>query len=150
MKNRNCLSEEELTLHYYGELTAKGKQEHLSGCPQCALRFSSLEKDLAKLPDLGHVPDALAGARMVARVGEQLNGRRKRWLPALGASAVTAFALVATISLWSTPGGLQQSGLQPSQTPVMSSIEEEMPEIDFLEDFELLKDLELLSQIEGV
>ena len=93
MKNRNCLSEKELTLHYYGELPAKGKQEHLSGCPQCALRFSSLEKDLAQLPDLGHVPDALAGARMVARVGEQLNGRRKRWLPALGASAVTVLAL---------------------------------------------------------
>lgn len=151
MKSKSCLSEQELILHYYGELAANDAQtRHLADCLHCQLRRAALEHDLAKLPDLAYAPDFAAGTRMAARVSEQLHKRRNSWKPAMAASAVAAFALVVTISLWS-PQGQPVQMVQSSAPPHESlSLNEDMPDIDFLEDLELLKELELLSQIEGV
>jgi len=154
MKN-NCLSEQDLILHYYGELAASGETaRHLAICPLCSERLTALGDDLAKLPDFSPEPGPVAGVRMAARVNEQLSGNRRSWIPALGASAAAVFALVITFSIWSP----QEEPLQTIQTaqtltpPSMAimNLHEEMPDIEFIEDLELLKELDLLSQIEGV
>jgi hypothetical protein len=57
--------------------------------------------------------------------------------------------LVLSLSFWNP----QQERVQTAQfttSPLVEDLEEERPDIDFLEDLGLLKELELLSQIEGV
>jgi hypothetical protein len=147
MNSKDCLTEQELTLHYYGELDAS-RSRHLADCQLCMENLGTLTTDLAGLPKPDCTPDALAGVRMAARVNEQLTSRR-RWLPAFGAGAVAALALVVTFSYNPQPEPVQVTLSSPSTVTSMS-LEEDMPEIDFLEDIELLKELELLSQIEGV
>jgi len=149
MKRKQCLSEQDLILHHYGELHANQEQTlHIAKCLLCKERLSALKHDLSKLPHLPHDPDAAAGARMAARVSEQLRGRRRKWLPAIGASAVAACALLISISIWSPQKQLVETAQLTPTTPL--SLNEDMPDIDFLEDLELLQELELLSQIEGV
>ena len=156
MTNKNCLSEEDLTLHYYGELSAMSEQmQHLTSCALCKNRLTELSRDLDQLPELISEPDFAAGTRMAARVSERLNRRRKHWIPALGASAVASFALLITITNWSPQPTLRQTAsLQTAQVttaPVATVVfDEEMPEIDFFEELELLQELDLLYQIEGV
>ncbi len=149
MKKKNCLSEQDLTLHYYDELHADHEQTlHLAECLLCKERLSALKHDLSKLPQLPHEPDSAAGTRMAARVTEQLSGRRRNWLPTIGASAIAACALLITISIWPPQKQLVETAQLTPATPL--SLNEDMPDIDFLEDLELLQELELLSQIEGV
>jgi hypothetical protein len=151
MKNKNCLSEQDLTLHYYGELPAHDEQaRHLADCLLCRKRFSALSHDLAKLPELHHEPDSAAGTRMSARVMEQLNRPRRNWIPALGASAIAAVALVVTLANWSPQSQQLQTVQQTTQALATLNFSEDMPDIDFFEELELLKELEILSQIEGV
>ena len=156
MKSNHCLSEQELVLHFYGELATNREQaHHLADCPLCAKRLTALGNDLAQLPSLVQEPDPAAGIRMAARVSEQLSGKRRSWLPALGASAVAACALVVALSIWSP----QEEMLQTAQlstpsltTPLLTtgSLNEDMMDIYFLDDLELLQELDLLSQVEGV
>ena len=151
MKNNNCLSEQDLTLHYYGELASTSVQaRHIIKCPLCAKRFTAMSNDLSKLPDLIHEPDFAAGTRMAARVNEQLSHRRRNWLPALGASVAAALVLVITIFIWTPQTKLVQT-VQLTNSPFTTmNLNEDMPDIDFLDELELLQELELLSQIEGV
>ena len=86
---------------------------------------------------------------MATRVSEQLKRPHKKWLPAIGTTAIASVALALAITLWSP----QQELLQTSSItsgPLADNLDGEMSDIDFLEDLELLKELELLSQIEGV
>ena len=149
MNSKNCLTEQDLTLHYYNELD-ENRSRHLAGCQRCAERLATLTTELAALPKPDCTADALAGVRMAARVTEQLtNRRRRRWLPALGAGTVAALALVITFSYNLQPEPVQVTLSSPAAANPMS-LEEDMPDIDFLEDIELLKELDLLAQIEGV
>lgn len=151
MKNTDCLSEQDLTLHYYKELPPDAAElAHLSGCQDCLRRYDALHKDLGALPVLTGEADSAAGTRMAARVSERLNQRRTRWLPILGGSAAAAVALVVTLVIWpSQPNAPMQA--QPVQTASHTmGLEDDMPDLDFLNDLELLKELDLLRQIEGV
>jgi len=151
MKNTDCLSEQDLTLHYYGEIPADSPElEHLSSCQNCLVRYDALQKDLKSLPVLTDEADSAAGTRMAARVSERLNQRKTNWLPILGGSAAAAVALVVTLAIWpAQPNAPVQT--QPVQTASHTmGLENDMPDIDFLNDLELLKELELLRQIEGV
>ena len=104
MNSKDCLTEQELTLHYYGELDAS-RSRHLADCQQCTEHLGALTTELAGLPRPDCTADALAGVRMAARVTEQLtNRRRRRWLPALGAGAVAALALVDNLLLQPATG----------------------------------------------
>ncbi len=151
MKNKNCLSEQDLILHYYGELSANDVQaHHLADCLLCREHLSALSRDLANFPELPHRLDAAAGTRMAARVSERLNRRSRNWIPALGASLATAVALLITLSIWSPMSQQKKTVQYPVQPLTVASLNEDMPDIDFIEDLELLKELELLSQIEGV
>lgn len=152
MKNTNCLGDQDLTLHYYGEIPPSAPElQHFNDCRSCQERFAALRQDLDALPNLSQVADPAAGTRMAARVSERLARRRIVWLPVVGGAAVAAVALVVTLSIWPS-----QPDLQPQPQPVQTaanntvSLEESMPDIDFLNDIELLKELELLRQIEGV
>lgn len=151
MKNANCLSDQDLTLHYYGEIpSASPELQHLDNCHLCQQRFTALQRDMAALPTLAGEVDPAAGTRMAARVSEQLSRRQSlRWLPVIGGAAVAA-ALVITLVIWpAQPEPRLQ--LQPVQTAANTpSLDTDMPDIDFLNDLELLKELDLLRQIEGV
>lgn len=149
MNNKDCLTAQELTLHYYGELDSD-RHRHLDDCDPCATRLAALTAELDGLPRPDCTPDALAGVRMAARVSEQLATRRRRsWLPALGAGAVAAVALALTFSLAPQPE-VQEVSLSAPSAVTLPGLEEAMPDIEFLDDIELLKELELLEQIEGV
>ena len=149
MNSKDCLTEQELTLHYYGELN-EARRLHPADCKHCAQRLLALTTQLAELPNPDCTPDALAGVRMAARIGERLaTRRRKRWLSALGAGAAATLALVLTFALVPQPE-LQQVTLSPPDPATLTGLEEDMPDIEFLDDIELLKELDLLAQIEGV
>jgi len=149
MNSKDCLTEQELTLHYYNELDVS-RSRHLAVCQCCTERLGKLSAELAGLPRPDCTPDALAGVRMAARVNETLmTRRRKRWLPVLGAGTVAAIALTITLSRAPQPEPVQVTLPTPEYATSMG-LEEDMPDIDFLEDIELLKELELLVQIEGV
>lgn len=155
MNSKDCLTEQELTLHYYGELD-EARHRHPADCEPCAQRLAALTAQLDRLPTPDCTPDAHAGVRMAARVGERLaNRRRKSWLPALGAGAVATLALVLSLSLApqpKMPQVTQVSQVTHSSPPpaTLAGLEEDMPDIEFLDDIELLKELDLLAQIEGV
>jgi hypothetical protein len=151
MKNNDCLSEQDLILHYYNELLVNSEQSrHLSACQLCAKRFSKLSSALSKLPALESESDPSAGVRMAARVSERLKSRSMSWLPALRFSAIAVIVLVAAFSLWNPLTEFQQLALHAPLPSAAMTLDEEMPDIDFLNDLELLQELELLSQIEGV
>ena len=150
MNNKHCLNEQDLVLHYYQEFSESSAESlHLANCPECKERLNALSRVMAALPDLPEVIDAHAATRMAARVSEQLKRPRKKWLPAIGTTAVASVALALAITLWSPQQELLQTSSITSE-PLADSLDGEMSDIDFLEDLELLKELELLSQIEGV
>jgi hypothetical protein len=149
MNSKECLTEQDLTLHYYGELD-ENRRQHIAGCQRCAERLAALTTELDGLPNPDCTPDALAGARMAARIGEQLaTRRRKSRLPAFGIGAAAAIALVFSFSLTPQPE-MQQVTLSSPAAAALNGLEEDMPDIEFLDDIELLKELDLLAQIEGV
>lgn len=151
MKNPACLSEQNLTLHYYGEIdTSALELEHLRSCRRCQERFTALQQELEALPVMDFAADASAGTRMAARVSEKLKQRKTSWLPILGGAAAAASALVVTLVIWPAQPDAPLNA-QPVQTASHTlSLENDMPDIDFLNDLELLKELDLLRQIEGV
>ena len=150
MNNKHCLSEQDLVLHYYQEFSESSAESlHLANCPECEQRLNALSREMAAFPDLPWVTDPHAATRMATRVSEQLKRPHKKWLPAIGTTAIASVALALAITLWSP----QQELLQTSSItsgPLADNLDGEMSDIDFLEDLELLKELELLSQIEGV
>ena len=152
MKNTNCLSDQDLTLHYYGEIPPSAPElQHFNDCRSCQERFAALRQDMDDLPGLSCEADPAAGTRMAARVSEQLARRRlSRWLPVIGGATVAAATLVITLVIWpAQPEPRLQP--QPVQTAANTlSLDNDMPDIDFLNDLELLKELDLLRQIEGV
>ncbi|NIP53755.1 MAG: hypothetical protein GWN30_03760, partial [Gammaproteobacteria bacterium] len=139
----------DLTLHYYGELN-DSSQHHIKSCAACAERFETLRRDLDALPIQDCEPDELAATRMAARVTEKIKQPHRRlWLPALGATAAAALVLVVTFT--SSPPPEVQPVAQVQPTPITAAeLDEAMPDVDFLENLELIRDLELLAQIEGV
>lgn len=150
MNTKTCLTEQDLILYYYKELPSTSKQAlHLADCAYCQERLTTLDKEMAVLPQLAQAVDQHAATRMAARVTEQLKRPRRNWVPAIGTSAIAALTLVLSISFWSPQQKLEQTA-QVTTSPLAANLDEEMPDIDFLEDLELLKELELLSQIEGV
>ena len=150
MTNKHCLSEQDLVLHYYQEFSETSAESlHLANCPECEKRLTALSREMAALPDLPEVIDPHAEIRMAARVSEQLKRPRKKWLPAIGTTAIASVALALAVTLWSPQQELLQTSSITSE-PLADNLDGEMSDIDFLEDLELLKELELLSQIEGV
>ena len=148
-----CLKDQDLTLLHYGELPSDSNQaRHVSNCQKCQKKLTELSSELESLPKIDYIEHPAIATRMAARVTEQLQRPRRRWLPITGTLAVSTCALVATFMVWSPQQETQQITklTATTQTEASISLEGEMPDIDFLEDMELLMELELLSQVEGV
>ena len=99
------LSEDELILHYYGELPASdrdGAEAHLAACDRCAAARRALADALGAVN--GTAPEPAAGFedRIWARVQPAIATRRpnRSAYAALGALAAALVALVATASFW--------------------------------------------------
>ena len=151
MKNKYCLSDQDLILHYYGDFSEdEGHSLHVVDCQKCTARLEILSNDLARLPNLAFETEAFAATRMAARVDEQIRvNLRRNWMPTIGATAVVALALVVSATMNLRPE-LPQVTQTTSAPMVTLGLEEDMPDIDFFEDLEILSELELLTQIEGV
>jgi len=96
----NHLSEEQLTLFYYGESgETSGIEEHLAGCEQCRAEFRALQLvlntvDSAPIPERG----AGYGEAVWQRIGGQLGTRKRRrvftwwiWAPATAVLVLAGF-----------------------------------------------------------
>lgn len=152
--NPDCLHDRDLTLLHYGEApdrtTPAAAADHLATCPACQARRARLAADLARIPAPAE-PDPVVTTRIVARVNEQLGARHGRLrLPVAGGAAVAVLALVVTFATWPWRAGVEMPGQPQTPTAAVLDLEEAMPDIDFLEELELISDLELLRQIEGV
>ncbi|MDT8441385.1 MAG: hypothetical protein RQ723_06965 [Desulfuromonadales bacterium] len=148
MNSRDCLSEQQLTLSYYGELdNDRGAASHLAGCAACRSRLARLRRDLERLPALNVADDPHWATRLAARLAERRSTRPAWRLPAV-ASLLAGLMLVVAVNAWLPV----DSGVPvPSERLQMaSSSQAPQPDFELLEDLELLEHLELLRQIEGV
>lgn len=146
-----CLTAQDLTLLYYEELSDNSSQaKHIVECLHCREKLAQLSHELKRIPQLEYPDHPAMATRMAARVNEQLQRPRRRWLPITSTLAVSACALIATIMVWTPQPEVPQPAQVTMTSPATLSLEGEMPDIDFLEDMELLMELELLSQVEGV
>lgn len=151
MKSNNCLNDQDLILHFYGELAEDDtRKQHLASCPLCAERLCSLARELARLPSLDYEPDHFTSTRMAARVSEKTRQPdRKPLIAAISVAATATLMIVMTFILLPEHQVDQLAQAGPAVTTAIE-IEDSMPDIDLLEDLELLQELELLTQIEGV
>lgn len=152
--NPDCLHDRDLTLLHYGEApdrtTPAAAAAHLAACPACQARRARLAADLARIPAPAE-PHPVVTTRIVTRVNERLVARHSRLgLPVAGGAAVAVLALVVTFATWPWRAGVEIPGQPEAPTASVLTLDEDMPEIDFLEELELIRDLEFLRQIEGV
>jgi hypothetical protein len=169
MRPSQCLSEQDLTLLHYGEnpsaLPVEAAQRHLAACADCRHRQTRLARDLDRLPAFD--PDLAPhnATRLAARVVERLP-RRRSLLPAM-AGAISAASIVFAVSIWTpgppvmqNPAGTPQltTGQTPaaetdqnlSALPQVSTEQAPSPDLDLLENLELLRELDTLSDLAGV
>lgn len=150
MNQSTCLNEQDLTLHYYGELADCVTLQHLTNCPRCQQRFEAIKRDLNNLPANHGEVDAASATRMAARVAERLKKRRSRRWSTLGATAAACAALVVTLMSQAPQTTLPTRSAQPVAATDFALTIEDMPDMEFLDTLEILEELELLQQLEGV
>lgn len=151
-----CLNERDLILLHYGEppetLSATAAAAHLHDCAACRQRHAALAGELARLPAAAPL-DPVAALRVTGRVRARLHrSPARRWLPVLGGTVAAAAALVITLVT------LPHEDRAPVSDPQLVSslhgpeeeMDDEMPDLDFLEEYELLEELDFLQQLEGV
>jgi len=136
-----------LTLMHYDELPAAERmlaEEHLRHCENCRLAFEKMQQTLDALPSLNTSVTAHDARRISARVMDPVEnqGRKRKiarplaWGGALSAAA--ALLLLVWIQPGNTPSPSPQAQNQSADTLALT------PEVEFLEDMELLEDFEML------
>ncbi|HKL24728.1 MAG TPA: hypothetical protein VJ910_00705 [Desulfuromonadales bacterium] len=166
MIKRTCLNDQDLTLLHYDEtsigLDPDDARRHLAECAACRARQLSLERVLHGLPRLDPDLDPHHATRMAARVKDCLP-RRRSFLPAM-TTVMTAAIAVLVVTNWApqrqashNSSANQQATVQQEmpqanaqQKPQATAQPETPPEVDLLENLELLKELDTLSEITGV
>ena len=74
------LNEDELVLHYYGEVHDGGVEQHLQGCEACRANLESLARVLDAMDGLkAPEPAAAYGSRVWHRIAPQLAQSAERW-----------------------------------------------------------------------
>lgn len=130
------VSDEEITLHYYGEASDfSGVERHLASCPDCRVRFEAIQGVLNTIeaPEAPWRPERY-GAQVWDRIAPELRRRRGRrtfgpaawwprrlvWSPgrAALAGACAALALAGVAVGWLWPGILDE---QPAPTAARRS-----------------------------
>lgn len=167
MNKRTCLDDQDLTLLHYDEtpivMDLETARRHLAECTACRARQLSLERVLHGLPRLDPDLDPHHATRMAARVKDRLP-RRRSFLPAV-ATVMTAATAVLVVSTWAPQrqvlhnSSVNQQVTDQQETPQVTDQQETSqatdqqetpPEVDLLENLELLKELDTLSEIAGV
>jgi len=136
-----------LTLLHYNELPAQERElaeQHLRRCRDCRLAFEKMQQTLDALPSLSTSVTEHDARRISARVMDRVEkqgSRRKLARPLAWGSALSAAAallLLVWIQPGNTPSPSPQAQNQSADTLALT------PEVEFLEDMELLEDFEML------
>jgi len=111
--------EEQLILHYYGEVGGSAEVEtHLASCPQCRSEYQVLQRllnsvDSAPVPSRG----ANYGQQVWDRVSQKLPGKRRqwfvfpqRWVAVAAMAVLVVAAFFAGRYSYSNPGGAAVGG----------------------------------------
>jgi len=150
MTEMKCLTEQDLTLLYYGEapdsMDLLAAHRHLKSCPECRQRQQQLNRDMRSLPQSEYPLDPYYAARLAARLAERVP-RRRIALPAV-AGGLAAAVVVFSFTFWK-PGPqlpMHNTAIQPSKVAETTPA----PDIDMLENLDLLRELDTLSELTGV
>lgn len=149
MTEMKCLTEQDLTLLYYGEDPASrnllAAHRHLKSCPDCRQRQQQLEREMQTFPQGQYELNPHYPVRLAARVTD-LSNRRRLALP-LVAGGFAAALLIFSVNVFSPVSQtLHNSVIQP---PTISD-NVPHPDDEMLENLELLKELETLKELVGV
>ena len=116
----NHLNEEQLVLHYYGELTDSGVEKHLAECPGCRAEYRAVQQVLNTV-DTAPIPERAAdyGEAVWRRIEGRLGARRRGWFRrswwALAPAAAPGAALIVvarSVVVVVTVGGVGRGGVR--------------------------------------
>lgn len=150
MTETKCLTEQDLTLLYYGEdpdsIDLLSAHRHIKSCPSCRQRQQQFEHEMQSLPQKQYELDPHYATRLTARVVNHVPQRHFS-LPAI-ASGLVAALVVFSFSFWNpeTQTVVHNSATQPE----VASDGAPQPDLDLLENLELLRELDTLSELTGV
>ncbi|MDH3997884.1 MAG: hypothetical protein OET90_03495 [Desulfuromonadales bacterium] len=146
MRTSACISDENLTLLYYGETEQLAPEisTHLGSCYDCRQRLNLLQTTLGKLPQLEDEACGATSTRIAAAVSERLQRKQRSWRPVWGGGLVTAASLLLALLIWRPSA--QIDPIESAGTDYLAL----HAELTLLEDFELLTELELLQELEGI
>jgi anti-sigma factor RsiW len=124
------LTEDDLVLHYYGELDAAGEArtaKHIAGCPDCHHAYRRLQQVLATVNEESlSVPEPRDGFERTvwARLQPALDRPRTSWLSSLMASPmrlgwVPVALLLLAVAFYA--GRLSRPGNDPNPVPVAAT-----------------------------
>lgn len=148
MKTEVCLTEQQQSLLYYGEIEDSASAAvHLASCSVCRQRLAELSADLDRLPDLPARIDPGSATRLAARVVEHLPATRQVWRPVLGGALCGGVLLVGAYLAWLPDFA---GPVSRPHTEQMAGRAVSLPDFELLEELELLENLDLLQQIEDV
>jgi anti-sigma factor RsiW len=136
--------EEDLLLHYYGELDEEQRgrlEEHLTSCSICRDAWLALQRTLGAVPRVSLAVSTEDSRRFAARVARQAGRRRlsRGWL--WGGTLATAALLALTLSI-------RPSGLLPDRGPKVAAEAAIVQDLELLQNMELLEQLELLQELD--
>ena len=118
------LSEDQLILHYYGELRGNDVDTHLDACDECRHQYRSLQRVLNAV-DTYPVPerDAEYGAQLWQRLEGQLPKTRRRssWLFSLPGKWITATAFSVLLIGAFMAGRISKTPSQPILAAIPSN-----------------------------
>lgn len=152
MKDLNCLTEQDMTLLYYGEdpdcMSLLEAHRHLKACPACQLRHQQLANALNAFPENTPQLDPHHATRLAAQVVDRLPHRRRRFaLPAV-VSGIAAAVVVFSFTVWQP---VSQVVMHNTAThPVSLSEQTPPPDAELLENLDLLREFDTLTELTGV
>jgi len=152
MTNLTCLTEQDLTLLYYGEdpvsMSLLEAHRHIKRCPTCQQRQLQLEREMRAFPQDRCELDPHYATRLAARVVERVP-RRRFALPAVAGGIATA-VVVFSFTFWQPETVTVTVTHNAAVHPSVVTEETPSPDVDLLENLELLRELDMLSELTGV
>jgi hypothetical protein len=97
----NHLNEEQLVLHYYGELADASVEKHLADCTECRAEYRALQQVLNTV-DSAPMPERAAdyGEAVWRRIEGRLGARRRNWFQRSWWALAPAAAMLAVVAFF--------------------------------------------------
>lgn len=137
--------QDDLLLHYYGELDPQRRREleaHLEVCAGCAEQWRQLRHTLDKVPrptiELAPGESSRFAAKVATRAHRSERSKRWVWGGALAATAVLALSLV-----------FRPPGVAPGRDNQLLADVAVIQELELLQNMEMLEELQLFQEFEG-